>query len=198
MEKQYFASIPTKYNGIQFRSRLEARWACFFDLCKWRWEYESIDLKGWIPDFVLIGKTQQILVEVKPFFSITEFDETIKKNEKAQELSNTTYEMLYLGAIMPQSKESYPTLGWLSECMTGNNLKREWCTEEALLGYKVTSSNKYDFDFFHSYQSYKYRLSDIYDGNGHLSTYYNNSVNIIKSVTEAWIEAGNYVQWKKE
>ena len=46
-----FANIPTKYNGINFRSRLEARWAAFFDQLKWEWEYEPIDLNGWIPDF---------------------------------------------------------------------------------------------------------------------------------------------------
>lgn len=25
-------AIPTRYNGVQFCSRLEARWAAFFDL----------------------------------------------------------------------------------------------------------------------------------------------------------------------
>ena len=32
--------IPTKYNGYTFRSRLEARWAMFFDRLKLKWEYE--------------------------------------------------------------------------------------------------------------------------------------------------------------
>lgn len=45
------ASIPTIYAGVQFRSRLEARWAAFFDLVGLRWEYEPFDLAGWIPDF---------------------------------------------------------------------------------------------------------------------------------------------------
>jgi hypothetical protein len=58
-----FIALPTKYKNVQFRSRLEARWAAFFDLIKWRWEYEPFDLRGWIPDF-LIEKT--VLVEVKP------------------------------------------------------------------------------------------------------------------------------------
>jgi hypothetical protein len=44
-------AIPTRYGGVQFRSRLEARWAAFFDLAGWRWQYEPIDLAGWIPDF---------------------------------------------------------------------------------------------------------------------------------------------------
>lgn len=47
------ASIPTTYRGIRFRSRLEAKYACLFDLLGWSWEYEPLDLNGWIPDFVL-------------------------------------------------------------------------------------------------------------------------------------------------
>lgn len=58
-------AIPTKYAGVQFRSRLEARWAAFFDLIGWPWEYEPIDLAGYIPDFVL-GFERPMIVEVKP------------------------------------------------------------------------------------------------------------------------------------
>lgn len=39
-------AIPTKYNGINFRSRLEAKWAAFFDLLEWNWEYEPCDFNG--------------------------------------------------------------------------------------------------------------------------------------------------------
>jgi hypothetical protein len=35
-----YSPIVTEYAGARFRSRLEARWAAFFDLCGWRWEYE--------------------------------------------------------------------------------------------------------------------------------------------------------------
>lgn len=67
-------AIPTRYAGVNFRSRLEARWAAFFDLAKWKWRYEPIDLPGWIPDFWVslpcghseCGPTHDLLVEVKP------------------------------------------------------------------------------------------------------------------------------------
>lgn len=61
-------AIPTKYKGIQFRSRLEATWAAFFDLCGWQWEYEPCDFAGWIPDFILWPLTNPTYVEVKPVF----------------------------------------------------------------------------------------------------------------------------------
>ena len=63
-------AIPTEYAQTKFRSRLEARWARFFDLVGWRWEYEPFDLAGSIPDFALIGVDQTALVEVKPVASL--------------------------------------------------------------------------------------------------------------------------------
>lgn len=54
----------TEYAGCLFRSRLEATWAAFFDICGIKWVYEPFDLPGWSPDF-LINDT--LLCEVKPF-----------------------------------------------------------------------------------------------------------------------------------
>jgi len=74
-------SHETYYKGVLFRSRLEARWAAFFDIIGFKWEYEPIDLEGWTPDFRLTfpcGHSEcpdnhTILVEVKPYYSIEEF-----------------------------------------------------------------------------------------------------------------------------
>lgn len=49
-------AIQTTYKGFKFRSRLEARWAVFFDTIGTNWEYEpeGFDLGklGWyLPDF---------------------------------------------------------------------------------------------------------------------------------------------------
>jgi hypothetical protein len=64
------AAIPTIYQGIRFRSRLEAKWACFFTEMCWPWEYEPIDLPGWIPDFAVRVPEldRMVLVECKPAF----------------------------------------------------------------------------------------------------------------------------------
>lgn len=64
MQDKVIPAIPTKYKGVHFRSRLEARWAAMFDLLDWTWEYEPIDLDGYIPDFILTFQ-DPILVEVK-------------------------------------------------------------------------------------------------------------------------------------
>lgn len=53
------AALPTKYRGIQFRSKLEARWAVFFDALGIKWEYEpqgfSTSEGNYLPDFFLEG-----------------------------------------------------------------------------------------------------------------------------------------------
>lgn len=50
-------AIETRYRGYRFRSRLEARWAVFFDTVGLNWEYEKegFDLYGsyYLPDFWL-------------------------------------------------------------------------------------------------------------------------------------------------
>lgn len=38
--------IETRYAGCRFRSRLEARWAVFFDALKIEWEYEPEGVEG--------------------------------------------------------------------------------------------------------------------------------------------------------
>lgn len=63
------AVIPTEYRGRTYRSRLEARWAAFFDRLGLAHEYEPFDLGAWSPDFLLTDINT--LVEVKP---LTEFD----------------------------------------------------------------------------------------------------------------------------
>lgn len=61
-------AIPTTYRGVRFRSRLEARWAAFFDKMGWMWTYEPYDLDGWAPDFEIKRQgSPRSLFEIKPF-----------------------------------------------------------------------------------------------------------------------------------
>ena len=61
------------YRGVQFRSRLEAKYACLFDQLGWVWDYEQLDYDGYIPDFTLAFK-KPMLVEVKPINDWFGFD----------------------------------------------------------------------------------------------------------------------------
>lgn len=62
-------AIETYYNGYKFRSRLEARWAVFFDAMHIQYEYEPEGFilsngQAYLPDFYL--PLLDIYVEVKP------------------------------------------------------------------------------------------------------------------------------------
>jgi hypothetical protein len=64
-------AIETVYNGYRFRSRLEARWAVFFDALGVRWEYEKEGYTDgalrYLPDFWL--PDLDCWVEIKPGIS---------------------------------------------------------------------------------------------------------------------------------
>lgn len=58
MDFNKIKSIETEYNGYRFRSRLEARWAKFFDTLGINYEYEleRYEMDGgirYLPDFYL-------------------------------------------------------------------------------------------------------------------------------------------------
>lgn len=64
--------IETRYKGYRFRSRLEARWAVFFDVLGIGWEYEPEgfemdDGTRYLPDFLLhrVWGGESVFVEVK-------------------------------------------------------------------------------------------------------------------------------------
>jgi len=74
--------INTQYKGYLFRSRLEARWAKFFDAMGYEWEYEpeGFDMGYgdlYLPDFKLAlknGDTQWVEIKPKCVTSDAKFD----------------------------------------------------------------------------------------------------------------------------
>jgi len=80
-------AIETRYKGYRFRSRLEARWAVFFDAMGLTWEYEPEGFEtdaGWyLPDFrVFTPQGNPIWYEIKPQWHVSDakmnaFEETL-------------------------------------------------------------------------------------------------------------------------
>jgi hypothetical protein len=177
--------IPTVYDGRQYRSRLEAKWACMFDLLAWKFEYEPFDLSGWIPDFLLIGKRQNVLVEIKP---VTTFPEDVAAKIEA---ACPAHDCLILGCTLPVSAPSgnhskYPHLvmGWLGERTDGG---LEW--GDAIMSRWHTGDG--EMGFCHEYMSFHDRISGAYDG-GH----YGELGFDPKAISLFWNVASNATQWK--
>lgn len=110
--------IQTEYNGLKFRSRLEARWAVFFDTAKIKYEYEPEgyeDENGnrYLPDFYL--PDYDIYVEVK---RDTEegLNEIINKCEPAIVWGGEIKQILILSTIPGECTDggewAFPIMRW--------------------------------------------------------------------------------------
>ena len=128
------AAIPTMYRNRQYRSRLEARWASFFDRIRWAHEYEPVDLGKWSPDFIIYynhsrsfnGKTPR-LVEVKPLLY---FDAAIAR--KMVKAAGGGHDML-LTRISPKMIGQDMSIGWKWEASC-----QKWT--DALLGWGLCAA----------------------------------------------------------
>lgn len=176
-------AIPTFYKGRQFRSRLEARWAAFFDLLEWHWEYEPFDCDGWIPDFLLMGR-RETLVEVKP---ITVFDEAVAA-EMDRSGATHKFELLLVGCTVPPVAKTLngfgEVFGWTRETMGeghpwGDAVFGRWAGQ-ARVGW--CHADGYFMD----------RISGQYDGGSWGGSNYRPA-----ETNHAWQIAGNSVQWRK-
>ena len=120
---------PTVYNGRQYRSRLEAKWGVFFEMCGWRAEYEPYDMGLWSPDFLIQTHGADILVEVKP---ITMIDvPTIYKMHTAAEQTGFKGDLLLVGISIFSAR----TMGWL--CTSDKPKRPEMGKERAGLSEEM-------------------------------------------------------------
>jgi hypothetical protein len=107
--------IETEYRGYRFRSRLEARWAVFFDTLgvSWVYEPEGYDLDGlwYLPDFYV--STWGAFVEIKRGNSIP----TPEERAKCLALARMTgrYCFLIFGTPGVDSYRMYVLTPWTRE-----------------------------------------------------------------------------------
>lgn len=168
------------YKGRKYRSRLEIKWAIFFDYLGWEYEYEPFDLKGWIPDFALYGANGQIiLVEIKP---ITAIDPVVC--EKISTADDGEHELLLLGLSPFKDSTSRPALGWLTE---DRGEKEAWGPD---WGCALFNANE-RYGFFHEYNSWQDRITGEHNGDDHLILPTWDEIELL------WNQACNKAQWLK-
>ena len=184
--------VPTVYKGRQYRSRLEAKWAAFFDLVGWQYEYEPCDLNGWFPDFALYGKTRDgrnttILCEVKP---IVEFDEhTAERMRNA--LAGTYYqnsELLLLGSgPVRDGNGNRLQLGWLYEQPHG-----PWdAAVFRAYGIRSEATLTYTYGLAHKSGSFGDRITGHHQGGRQIAP----EDCGLESLSTLWQQAGNITQY---
>lgn len=95
--------IPTLFDGILFRSRLEARWACFYKTLGIKYSYEHEGYKGnngimYLPDFYI--QHLDCFIEIKGQYPNN------KEFEKARFLSDGLNKNVYIfHGFFPKSTE---------------------------------------------------------------------------------------------
>ena len=115
-------AIDTRYAGHRFRSRLEARWAVFFDTLGVRWEYEpegyATSAGPYLPDF-LLHLHEPVWFEVKP-------DSDTLEDDRWPALVKMTHRELVITRGMPRADlrdltwENAPTCnGWMQSWRPG-------------------------------------------------------------------------------
>lgn len=182
-----FGNIPTRYADVEFRSRLEARWACFFDLVEWEWEYESYDMPWWIPDFLIHGFDHPILVEVKPIIWGRDMQtQAINDPELKKTRGHNDYEVLILGSGLGFYKTE-PCLGLIVGQGYHEDKRAPGYDDPAML--EITTRNFLDFRGY--WGNFAHRISGLSDGKHHINPAPAGRFN------SCWVEAGNRVQWKK-
>jgi hypothetical protein len=118
-------AIETNYKGYKFRSRLEARWAVFFDAAEIKWEYEPegyVTSKGdcYLPDFYL--PEENLFVEVK---GIIPDDDGYEKLSTFS-LEKGTPILLVCGIMGEGACEIFiPRVGIWKNCFIGVNSKNK-------------------------------------------------------------------------
>lgn len=196
-------AIPTEYGGVCFRSRLEARWAAFFDLVGWQWEYEpSIDFPGWIPDFRLKG-AQPAFVEIKPIDLGIE-EPTVERTRDAVPKifaaadwfalngpeEHTCGEFPFNHEILLLGLGPFSTTSCMSEWALGVFIYSDWNAgfDVALLHGGIPPQ-KLDYAGF--WGSFRYRMNGVHDGDHHLR-----ACNRFDAPDRLWRAAGNLTQWR--
>lgn len=107
-------SIDTEYKGYLFRSRLEARWAIFFDEMGIKWQYEpaGYETEGWE------GKWKGKKVKYLPDFFLPELKLHVEVKGSVEQLkkdSERLEQILDFGSPLPDFDDSL-------DCTTGRGL----------------------------------------------------------------------------
>lgn len=133
--------IPTFFDGVMFRSKLEARWAYFFNLCKIKWQYElegyEFDDIKYLPDFYL--PETKILIEIKPNLNFAKEEVTFNK---LSNFSKSTKERFLIFVDTP-IKAKYYTLKAVSDIVNNQPV-----LSEIKLAWILNNKNQYQPHYY--------------------------------------------------
>jgi hypothetical protein len=193
-------AIPIKIDGIQFRSKLEARWYLFMKRLGWNIIYEP-DIEGlnnWIPDFLIIGKDKKILVDVKPIDTVEDWEKHPDRIRiENSGIKDLPYELLILGTNLQLDGQDRMGLLYVRDSFWEEGKEpvvlQDYSSADCV--FSIGDDEK-QIGFMDTLGGWHCRITG--DGG---KTYLirdngiNNADTHLKSIDEMWNEAGTQLQW---
>ena len=176
-----YQAIQTNYKGTNFRSKLEVRWARFFDAVGWKWKYEPYRINRWLPDFEIKTFSGRCFVEVKPFINFNVdaagmISGAIGEDSDGYLITSDVELLLLSGDILKQYDDCGDepnVIGWLHD-------GEQWA--RAIL-IEPTYGR---IGFYHELGGWHCRITGLYDGDAYILP--PKSMNI----RQTWNECGGY------
>lgn len=151
--KDEIRAIPTIYNGVQLRSRLEGQCALLFDRLRWKWEYEKTSYMlpngiSYMPDFTISLPVGPVyVIEVRGYKTqkgqaqLDGFLELINQGD-----DDTPFSPIKFAVIGEPCKVNFDDglwVGWCISCGWRIAILNEWktcgtCSAKSYGSYEIT------------------------------------------------------------
>lgn len=184
-----FQAIPTiGPRGIQYRSRIEAKWAYMFETLEWEWNYEPEDSPYYIPDFCLILNGKEVLVEIKSSNSFGALKERFNGDyEKAREGLKGRKFLLLGGNVWSSKDTDVINKEWREDIKSVIGLL--WDLESVCVVSLVRKENDWQLRTDQKLSDHRV-VSKLLNG-GDVDEY----TGFHKTVQQLWSQASNKSQW---
>ena len=196
-------AIPVKIDGIQFRSKLEARWYLFMKRLGWKimYEPEIEGLNKWIPDWLIIGEDKKILVDIKPIDTVEDWEKNPDRIriEESGIKNLKAYELLILGTNLQLDGDSRMGLLYVRDAFWEEGKEPVVLQDHSRANCVFSiGDDKKQIGFMDTYGGWHCRITGdggktyLTRGNGA----YNDSDTHYKSIDKMWNESWSQLQWK--
>ncbi len=179
------------YKGAHFRSKNECKRYIFMKELGWNVEYEPVleDIKGWIPDMLIIGDNTKVLVEVKPYLTLDDFGSEYALNFE-KKIHNSGWYNNYDSVLIRTSDYSKEEWKKYKENPGNMHLPGPFIEDNFVYTNKgMPEGRKEDIDVCDEWQSFIGHVWESYEGG------YSLSKKAKEKIETAWNKAGSEMRY---